>query len=65
MIEKINNKNIQNYLVKITNNKYKIKLIIKTKNKILYKLHNYNEKMLAKIYISNFSKKFMTLPFLL
>lgn len=57
MIEKINNKNIQNYLVKITNNKYKIKLIIKTKNKILYKLHNYNEKILAKIYLSNFSKK--------
>lgn len=47
----------QNYLKKIINNKFRISLLYKLKNKEFYKLINDNKKIFAKIYLSKYTKK--------
>ena len=48
--------NVKNFINKITNNDYKFILLDKSNNKIIYKLTKGKDKILAKVYIDNFSK---------
>jgi tRNA A-37 threonylcarbamoyl transferase component Bud32 len=48
--------NVKNFINKITNNDYKFILLDKSNNKIIYKLTKGKNKILAKVYIDNFSK---------
>ena len=47
---------VKNFINKITNNDYKFILLGKSNNKIIYELTKGKNKILAKIYIDNFSK---------
>ena len=47
---------VKNYINKITNNYYKFILLYKSNNKIIYKLTKGKNKILAKVYLDNFSK---------
>ncbi len=47
---------VKNYIKRITNNNYKLILLSKSNNKILYKLIKGKNKILAKVYLDDFSK---------
>ena len=47
---------VKNFINKITNNDYKFILLGKSNNKIIYELTKDKKKILAKVYIDNFSK---------
>jgi len=47
---------VKNFINKITNNDYKFILLDKSNNKIIYKLIKGKNKILAKVYLDNFSK---------
>ena len=47
---------VKNFINKITNNDYKFILLGKSNNKIIYELTKGKNKILAKVYLDNFSK---------